>query len=733
MAQTMEIEENKKKDRWAEELPHGMPKDSDLLPPHSLALLRAARSGCLRKRPAPADDEDGDADALPGEKTEKKASAMDEGFRVRMWKQVPRSEEGSTISYLAKRHKDTITLPSKALATQTAGPTITKATVRRIDAAGNPYTQEVTVTDGQQVDGEVISTSVVPAPEQTGQVPPAVATPTRRKPPIPQKKKGRGRGRGARGRGRILPLQASARPGPQDGSAMAGTDETKNESVGPDGVKIEIEDGKAVQDVDMRDSSAVDDDGDEGEGDGDDGDDDEGDESGTPVENEDHEMEDAPDLGDSAFPSTAAADPSEAPSNLAPPTPNALNTDISRIEGSPLKNVLMRSPTDAPPQIPLMAVQPSTDLSSSGAPGGLTVDPQPSPVTSQLHQDPASEEMKEIPAQDAKPTEAATPDKSIQDTPAPETTVPETTVPEKAMQETIVQETTVPETIVPETTALQNSAPEISTREIAAPESAPLENAPLESAPLENAAPEIAAPDTATSETAAPETSGADMTLPETIESETTAPETAVPETAIPEPTVPETSMPEADLPETTATASAELGTEDTTGVVAITSAQESEVPAVPISGPTVVSPAAVEQPPSIEDAPPAVPSTADIPIPTSEDPKTGEAPEDDKAMAEPEALPVESAPAAIPAPATATGPMSVDSAPVAQTMTEDGIDDGSDLLGPLGASLSRQAEEDVPPPTSAPAPAPLEPEQLSKTETGGEREAVSEGNSGGD
>lgn len=205
-----------------------MPKDSDLLPPHSLALLKAARSGRLRKRPTPADDDDGDADALPGDKTEKKASAMGEGFRALIWKQVPRSEEGPTISHLAKRHKATITLPSKAFATQTAGPTITKATVRRIDAAGNPYTQEVTVSDGQQVDGEIISTNVVPVPEQTGQAPSAVGTPTRRKPPIPQKKKSRGRGRG-RGRGRVLPLQTSSNPGLVDG--VGGV---KNEGVGPD-------------------------------------------------------------------------------------------------------------------------------------------------------------------------------------------------------------------------------------------------------------------------------------------------------------------------------------------------------------------------------------------------------------------------------------------------------------------------------------------------------------------
>lgn len=210
-----------------------MPRGSDQLPAHSYALLRAARSGRMHKRPAPTEDDDGDGDGLPSEKTEKKAAPMNEGFQVKVWQQIPRNEEGPTISHLAKRHKNTITLPSKALATQLSGPTITKATVRRLDAAGNPYTQEVTMADGQRVDGEIISTSVIPAPEQAGPAPSTAGTPARRKPPIPQtKKKPRGRGRG-RGRGRIMPLPASTRPQPQNNAGLSGPSEVKTEVVAP--------------------------------------------------------------------------------------------------------------------------------------------------------------------------------------------------------------------------------------------------------------------------------------------------------------------------------------------------------------------------------------------------------------------------------------------------------------------------------------------------------------------
>lgn len=226
-----EREENKKQDRWAVELPHGMPRDTHLLTPHNQELLRLARSGKLyKKRPLPEED-DADADAVPGDKADKKDSAASEGysFKVRKWVRLDRSAEDGGINYLAPRHKNTITRPSKQLGTQVTGPMVTKATVKRLDAAGNPYTQEVIVPDGQAVDGEIISTSVVPAPEATGEALLPAATPARRKPPIPQKKKGRGRGRGGRGRGR-LPLATPTRPVPQ----QDGSTEVKPESVGPD-------------------------------------------------------------------------------------------------------------------------------------------------------------------------------------------------------------------------------------------------------------------------------------------------------------------------------------------------------------------------------------------------------------------------------------------------------------------------------------------------------------------
>lgn len=226
-----EREEAKKQDRWGVELPHGMPRDTHLLTPHNQELLRLARSGKLyKKRPLP-EEEDADADGIPGEKPDKKDSATSEGygFKVKKWVRLERSAEDPGINFLAPRHKNTITRPSKQLGTQVTGPMVTKATVKRLDAAGNPYTQEVIVSDGQAVDGEIISTSVVPAPEATGEAVLPVATPARRNPPIPQKKKGRGRGRGGRGRGR-LPLATPTRPVPQ----QDGSTEVKPETVGPD-------------------------------------------------------------------------------------------------------------------------------------------------------------------------------------------------------------------------------------------------------------------------------------------------------------------------------------------------------------------------------------------------------------------------------------------------------------------------------------------------------------------
>jgi hypothetical protein len=174
-----------------------MPKDSHLLMAHSQELLRAARSGALYKRPAPEDDE-GDGDAILDKPDKKDEDPTALSYSVRMWRQVPRSAEpDGPVGHLAKRHKGTVTLPSKYSA-EPLGTTVTRATVRKIDAAGNPYTQEVMLAEGEKADGEVISTSVVIVPHAPGaaKATPQAATPSRRRPPLPsKKKKGPGRGR----------------------------------------------------------------------------------------------------------------------------------------------------------------------------------------------------------------------------------------------------------------------------------------------------------------------------------------------------------------------------------------------------------------------------------------------------------------------------------------------------------------------------------------------------------
>lgn len=325
---------------------------------------------------------------------------------------------------------------------------------------------------------------------------------------------------------------------------------------------MENEDEKPGQDVEMPDSSAVDDDeGDDGEGD--DGDDDEGEESGTPAENEDQDMDDAPALPTSSSVADATLTPTpdvpaETGSSLAPPAAAALNTDIARVEGSPLKNFMLRSPTRATSQIYPMATSEIPDVPEPEPAAGLGTGLEPSPIDSQSRQPSAP----------------------------------------RLMEETSVEKSE--------------------------PQAAPVSE---EAVVAENAG--------------------------------------AVMETAA----------------------------EVTSGAVATTSIEEPEGVSAPVA-----------EPQPSEDVSEAVLAVTDTTIPTSEDPKakTGEAPEAGDAAPLPEATLPDSTSAEGPAAPVASshlGPL--DLAPATQAMTEDGTDDGSDILGALGARLD--AEEDVPPPTSAP------------------------------
>ena len=199
-------------DIWAVELPHGMPKDSHLLPQHSQDLLRAARSGRIYKRPPPVEEEEADPEAILGDKPEKKDDdPKDKGFTAKAWKQVPRHMEVTDIEYLAKRRKGLVTMSSKAA----AGPTMMKTKVRREDAAGNEYTEDIIVPKGAQVQGEVLAQTVVA--DSTVADGFAHPSPIKRKGAPPKKKKQKGPGRGRKKN----PIAPTSVPAQIDGVAQS--------------------------------------------------------------------------------------------------------------------------------------------------------------------------------------------------------------------------------------------------------------------------------------------------------------------------------------------------------------------------------------------------------------------------------------------------------------------------------------------------------------------------------
>ncbi|KAL2210091.1 hypothetical protein CC79DRAFT_1330481 [Sarocladium strictum] len=359
-----------KSDIWAVECLYGMPKDIDLLPSHSQALLRAARSGMLYKRPSAPEDDEADAEAALPEKTEKKEEdAEDKGYTIKLWKQIPRNVEASDISRLAKRRKGTVTIASKTIETKVQGPTVTRATVRRTDAAGNPYTEEVTLTEGAHVDGEIISTRVEPAAPTAPELMPPAPPQNRRRPPPPKRKPKAGPGRGKK-KAKILPPGEN---GVVPGLAADGTTIVKSEGGEQTEPRKDGEGGEGTPNngSEMADDDDDDEDGEEGE-DGDEGDDSEvrtPAAADTSINGEDTEMTDSTPAAvhtQLAEQADVEMKDDDSPTKAAPPNPLTLAPPVAslaagspKVEGSPLKNVVLPSPTtEAPPPLETKVLSP---------------------------------------------------------------------------------------------------------------------------------------------------------------------------------------------------------------------------------------------------------------------------------------------------------------------------------------------------------------------------------------
>ncbi|CZT02010.1 uncharacterized protein RCO7_05491 [Rhynchosporium graminicola] len=330
-------------DIWAVELPHGMPKDYHLLPQHSQDLLRAARSGKIYKRPAPADEEEADPETVVGDKPEKKDEDLKEkGFTAKSWKQVARHLEGPDVVYLAKRRKGLVTATSKPLPV----PTVTKATVKRIDAAGNEYVQDVVVPLGQAVEGEVISQIQIPDPNAPVGLAAVQATPPRPRNKPKKKAKGPGRGRKKKPIAPTSVPQAPLAEGTVPVSTAEGT-------TGPDGIKIEAEPTSTSslhEDTEMADGSAANSDDDDVD-DGDDGDEGDDDEDSVDVQESPSKPSSFPPVPpfDQTDVSMGATELPHAPPRLMPDRSDGKS-------GSPLKYVVMptstlTSPSEAPAEL----------------------------------------------------------------------------------------------------------------------------------------------------------------------------------------------------------------------------------------------------------------------------------------------------------------------------------------------------------------------------------------------
>lgn len=268
-----------------------MPRDSQLLPAMSRALLRAARAGCIYIRPTGRAVEKEKEEGTDGEDQGATVHLADRSFTSLKWTALPKHLEPAEVEFLAKRR------PGLSSLYGTEGGAIPgpmrKTKIKRTDPeTGNISIYEVWVPEGHRIEGEITGdvqtiaeqsqvpvTAETPAPgtvvEGVGVVnaegvvvaeagSAAVMTPPKRRPP-PPKRKGKGIGKGRKKKVMFAPgegVDAAAVHGvaPADG-AVAGAKEGEDlsqMSVDQSGQDEDEDDGEEGDESDEGDESMMD-------------------------------------------------------------------------------------------------------------------------------------------------------------------------------------------------------------------------------------------------------------------------------------------------------------------------------------------------------------------------------------------------------------------------------------------------------------------------------------------
>ncbi|KAF7717295.1 Uncharacterized protein PECH_007575 [Penicillium ucsense] len=272
------------------ELP--MPRDSQLLPAMSRALLRAARAGCIYIRATDRSAENETAEITEGEEQVATVHLSDRSFTSRKWSSLPKHMEPPEVEFLAKRRPGLSSLYGNSAEGGAVPGPMRKTKIKRTDPeTGNISIYEVWVPEGHRIEGEITVdvqtiaeqsavpvTTETPAPgtvvEGVGVVnaegvvvaeagSAAVMTPPKRRPP-PPKRKGRGIGKGrkkkvmfAPGEGADATTVHGVPPPGATNDGTKGAEETSRMSIDPS-VHDEDEDGEEGEESDDGDESMLD-------------------------------------------------------------------------------------------------------------------------------------------------------------------------------------------------------------------------------------------------------------------------------------------------------------------------------------------------------------------------------------------------------------------------------------------------------------------------------------------